>query len=292
LVKSTPWEPSFRLRLAKAKIAAAHDTGPAQEMLAKIAAASQAPYGMRVEAALALAGPHAQSDFGSEELKLLAGDSRSIAAAAADKPFFYDARLKAAQNASEAHAKLHLLGNALADTAARDDARIPLFNVAAGQHSDEFALASIEKLLRDQLLLHPTRTAGNEEEEILSAEETSIEADEEESSTPEFTRTKFSPSQQAQISRTVGEVMDRLNRLNQALPYLQLAQKLEKAPARQKEIGVEIASVKTRLRRQQLNATRQPILHAELEQDRVVRPRLVARSGLPTRANAKAGKKP
>jgi hypothetical protein len=292
LVKSTPWEPSFRLRLAKAKIAAARDLASAQEMLAKIAAASQAPYGMRVEAAQALAGTHAQSDFGSEELKLLAGDARSISAAAADKPFFYDARLKAAQNASDAHAKLQLLENALADTAARDDARIPLFNVAAGQHSDEFALASIEKLLHDQLLLRSTRTAGNEEEEILSSEETSTEADEEESSTPEVTRTKLSPSQQAQISRTVGEVMDRLNRLNQALPYLQLAQKLEKAPARQKEIGVEIASVKTRLRRQQRNAKRQPILHAELEQDRVVRPRLVARSVPPARANAKAGEKP
>jgi hypothetical protein len=261
-------------------------------MLAKIAAASQAPYGMRVEAALSLVGVHAPSDFGSEELKLLAGDPHSIAAAAADKPFFYDARLKAAQQASDAHAKLQILGNALADTAARDDARIPLFNAAAGQHSDEFALASIENLLRDQLLLRPTRTTGNEEEEILSAEETGTEADEEESSTPEFTRTKLSPSQQAQISRTVGEAMDRLNRLNQALPYLQLAQKLEKILPRQKQIGVEITSVKTRLRRQQLNVARQPILHAELEQDHVVRPRLVARSMPPARANAKAGEKP
>jgi hypothetical protein len=164
--------------------------------------------------------------------------------------------------------------------------------LAAGQHSDEFALASIEKLLRDQLLLLPTRTAGNEEEEILSAEEIGTEADEEESSTPEFIRTKLSRSQQAQISRSVGEVMDRLNRLNQALPYLQLAQKLEKAPARQKQIGAEIASVKARLRRKQLNSRRQPILHAELEQDRVVRPRLVARSVAPARANAKAGEKP
>jgi hypothetical protein len=246
---------------------------------------------MRVEAALALAGAHAQSDFGSQELKLLAGDSRSMAAAAADKPFFYDARLQASRNASDAHVKLRLLGNALADTAARDDARIPLCNVAAGQHLNEFALASIEKLLRDQLLLRPARAAGNQEE-ILSSGETSSEADEEESRTPEFTRTKLSPSEQAQISRTVGEVMDRLNRPNQALPYLQLAQKLEKAPARQKQTAVEIASVKTRLRRRQLNARRQPILHAELEQDRVVRPRLVARSVPAARASAKAGEKP
>ena len=289
LVKSTPWEPSFRLRLAKAKIAAAPNAGPAQEMLAKIATASQAPYGMRVEAALALAGVHPQSDFGSEELKLLAGDSRSISAAAADKPFFYDARLNAAQYVSDAHAKLRLLGDALADTAARDEARIPLFTVAAGQHLDEFAFASIEKLLRDQLLLRPTKPPGDEEEEILNSEETDAESD---SSTPQITGAKLSPSQQAQLSRTVGEVMDRLNRLNQAQSYLQLALKLEKASARQKEIGVELAGVKTRLRRQQLNAKRQPILHTELEQDRLVRPQLVARGVPPARAKAKAGEKP
>jgi hypothetical protein len=46
------------------------------------------------------------------------------------------------------------------------------------------------------------------------------------------------------------------------------------------------------LRRQQLNATRQPILHAELEQDRVVRPRLVARSVPPARGKVKVGEKP
>jgi tetratricopeptide (TPR) repeat protein len=292
LVKSTPWEPSFRLRLAKARITAAHDAGLAQEMLAKIVAASQAPYDMRVEAALVLAGAHTPSDFGSEELKLLAGDPRSITAAVADKPFFYDARLKAAQNVSDAHAKLQLLGNALADNAARDDARIPLFIVAASLHTDEFALASIEQLLRDQLLLRPTGTEGNEEEEILSSEESGPEADEEVSATPEVTRTtKLSPLQQTQVARTAGEVMVRLNRLSQSLPYLLLAQKLEKAPARQKEISVEIASVKTLLRRQQLNASRQPILHAELEQDRVVRPRLVARSAPPARSNVKAGVK-
>ncbi len=291
LVKSTPWERSFRLRLAKARMAATQDAGPAQEMLAKIGADPQAPYGMRVEAALSLAGGRSQASFGSDELNLLALDPHSITSAAAEKPFFYDARLKAGQNAGDALTKLRLFGNALASTAARDDARIPLFNAAAELQSDEFALASIEGLLREQLLARPTRIAGDEEEEILSSEETSAKADTEEFSTPVFTHTKLSPVQQAQIAWTVGEVMDRLNRLNQALRYLQLAQKLEKAPARQKEIGAKIASVKTRLRREQLNARCQPILHAELEQDRVVRPRLGARNPAAARTDAKAGEK-
>ena len=42
--------------------------------------------------------------------------------------------------------KVQLLGNALADSPARDDARIPLFMAAAGIHSDELARGVIEPL--------------------------------------------------------------------------------------------------------------------------------------------------
>ena len=86
--------------------------------------------------------------------------------------------------------------------------------------------------------------------------------------------------------------MTQLNRFDEALPYLQLAQKLEKAPPRVKEIRSEIANVRMRLRRQHLNAMRQPILHADLEQDRLVRPRLVAQPALAAKAKSKASEKP
>ena len=77
--------------------------------------------------------------------------------------------------------------------------------------------------------------------------------------------------------------MIRLNRLDEALRYLQVARQLEKAPARRKEIGNMITEVSARLRRQRLNAARQPILHEALEQDRLVRPRIVARWRAPSR---------
>ncbi len=86
--------------------------------------------------------------------------------------------------------------------------------------------------------------------------------------------------------------MTELNRLDEAIRYLQLAQKLEKAPAREKEIRSEIAHLRMRLRRQHLNAARQPILHAELEQDRLVRPRLVAQAAPAAKAHSKASEKP
>jgi hypothetical protein len=82
--------------------------------------------------------------------------------------------------------------------------------------------------------------------------------------------------------------MIRLDRLDEAASYLKIAQKLEKSPAERTRITSQLLEVKTHLRRQRTNATRQPILHAELEQDRLVRPRLVARADTP----AKAGRKP
>jgi hypothetical protein len=86
--------------------------------------------------------------------------------------------------------------------------------------------------------------------------------------------------------------MSRLNRLSEALSYFQMAHDVERIPARRKEIGGEIANVKARLRRQQANAERQPILHADLEQDRIVRPRLVARTEVPDKPVVANGGKP
>jgi hypothetical protein len=81
--------------------------------------------------------------------------------------------------------------------------------------------------------------------------------------------------------------MIRLNRLDDALRYLRVAQKLETAPAPGKEISSAITEVRVRLRRQRLNAARQPILHEALEQDRLVRPRLLARSAPPAKGGTK-----
>jgi tetratricopeptide (TPR) repeat protein len=274
LVNSTPWEPAYRLRLAKAQISAKTDANIARDGLARIATASQNPYDYRVDAALVLSGSRQTADFGSAELKLLAGDPKSITLTAADHPFFYDARVKAAQNSSDAHQKAQILAKALEDTPARDDARIPLFHAAVAVHSDEFAMGSIEQMLRDQRFRQVASNDTNNEEEILSSDQSPEEQDEE--SSPLYGPTKLPPAQQAQLAQAVGLIFVRLQRFSEALGYLQAARTLEKNPARRKVLVGEISDVKARLRRQQLNAARQPILHAELEQDRLVRPRLVA----------------
>ncbi|MFI5096858.1 MAG: hypothetical protein ACHQT6_02680 [Candidatus Acidiferrales bacterium] len=288
LVKSTPWEPTFRARLAKAQIAAGTNASGAQDSLARIAGSPQNPYGQRVEAALALSGTHHATDFGSAELKLLSGDPKSITSAFADQPFFYDARVIAAQNSSDARQKVQILSNALADTPARDDARIPLFHAAASLHSDEFALASLGQMLHDQRIRQVVSRDSGNDAAMLSSEE---DAGEQETS-PVYASLTFQVAQQAQLAQSVGVVLLRLRQFPEALAYFRTAQQLEKNADRRKELAAQISDVRAVLRQQQLNAARQPILHADLEQDRLVRPRLVARSAPPVKPAAKPGERP
>jgi predicted Zn-dependent protease len=290
LVKSAPWEASYRLRLAKARLAA-KDANSSVDALAKIACSSEAAYNVRVEAAIALSDAQKAANLGSAELKLLSGGPRSISTVAADQAFFYDARLKAAENAADTHAKLEPLGKALADSPARGDARIPLFKAAESLHSDGLALLAIEPLLREQLLQHAPRDESNEEE-IVSPGDTETDASDEEAPAQAYAAAKLSPAEQAQLSLAVANALVRMHRWSEALPYLQVAQRLEKAPARRKEVNGKLAEARTVLRRERLNLARQPILHQELEQDRVVRPRLVARAATPAKAGAMEGEKP
>ncbi len=148
---------------------------------------------------------------------------------------------------------------------------------------------AIDPFLRD-LLLHRASPDENNDEEIVSSGDTGTDSEDEEAPAQAYAAAKLSPAEQAQISLAVSNALVRLHRWSEALPYLQPAQKLEKAPALRKEIAGKLADVRTVLRRERLNLARQPILHQELEQDRVVRPRLVARAATPGKASTTGGK--
>jgi tetratricopeptide (TPR) repeat protein/Flp pilus assembly protein TadD len=284
LANATPWEPSFRLRLGKAQLLVGQDKNAAAQSLAKLSASTENPYALRVQAAAALAGFAPPAEFGSVELKLLAAGRKNITPAASDHPYFYDSRLAAAENAPNARVKMEVLAKALADSPSREDARVPLFRVAISIPADELALSSIEQLLKKRLLGR-VASGSSSEEEIIGAEE-DTDAGLAEVQSP--SNLALPPSQQSQLAHEVALAMIRLDRLDEAASYLKIAQKLEKSPAERTRITSQLLEVKTHLRRQRTNATRQPILHAELEQDRLVRPRLVARADTP----AKAGRKP
>jgi hypothetical protein len=282
LVKSAPWEPSYRLRLAKAKLATKDAGDPqaptqARDSLAAIASGPSTPYDLRLKAAVALAG-HPHSDLGSGELNLLASVAAGIPATAADKYYFYDARIRAAQNASDPKTRIQLLSHCVIDFPRSDAARIPLFQAAAAAQSNEYALGVMEPLFQTQFLrtyVPEGGAAGAEEEQIISSGDE--EDASEESSTAAPVSAKLSRAQQAQVAQMIGDTMIRLNRLADAVSYYQTARQLGSAPSVRKTLYRKIADAKASLRIQQQNAARQPILHEPLEQDRVVRPQLIAR---------------
>jgi len=287
LAKATPWEPAFRLRLAKAQLAASGDKHVAAQSLAKLAAASANSYALRVQAATALAGLPQSGEFGSAELKLLAADPNSITPAASDHPYFCDSRLAAVHNSPNGRLKMEILAKALADSPAREDARVPFFQAAISIPDDQLALASIEQLLqRGKLDQRAPRYRSDQE--IMGTEEDNAGQGEPETSSNLVQQ----PSQQAQLAREVALAMIRLERLDEAVWYLQTAQRTEKSTPEKKRIAAQLVDVRARLRRQRANAERRPILHAELEQDRLVRPRLVARAAAPAKSPAKTGGKP
>ena len=276
LVKSAPWDTSYLLRLAKAKLAAGKDAATAQDALVSIASGTNASYDLRIKAAAAIAG-RTHLDLGSGELNLLAGPAAAITSSSADKFYFYAARMGAAQNTSDSRMKMQLLSHCVIDFPRRDEARVPLFLAAAAANSNEYALGVMEPLFQTRFLRNYAPENGNEEGQIASSglENDNEESEETNASLP--ATPKVSRAQDAEVAQTIGDTMSRVGRLVDALSYYQMARRLEPSPTLRKKLLRKIADIKNVLRIEHQNAARQPLLHEALEQDRVVRPRLLAR---------------
>ena len=72
-------------------------------------------------------------------------------------------------------ARPKILTKALEDTPEREDARIPLFRAAVSAPEDEFALASIEQMLREQRIRQVAPNVTNGEDEIISDDRSDAE---------------------------------------------------------------------------------------------------------------------
>jgi hypothetical protein len=85
---------------------------------------------------------------------------------------------------------------------------------------------------------------------------------------------KLPVKERAEISRDLGLAFEKINSLNQALPYLQRAYRLETDAAVKTQINKEVQQIRATQRRRTANLARQPVIHTDLEQEHVVRPRL------------------
>lgn len=287
LVKSAPWDASYRLRLAKEKLAANVDVTAATDSLSAIASSPGTSYDLRLQAARALGG-RGHSDLGSAELNLLSGTG-TVTASSADKFYFYEARIRAAGETADSQVKIQLLSHSIIDFPRRNPARVPLFQAAQSARSYSYAIAVVEPLLQSQFRWNDAPENANEDEQIASSgDEAATGSD----LNPPETEGQLSREQRAELSEKIADVMMKLDRPADALLYYQRAREAERRPAARKALNHKIAGVQAQLHIEQQNGARQPLLHEALEQDRVVRPKVATRTGPADRATAAGGRRP
>ena len=275
LVKSAPWDASYRVRLAKARLAAGGDSAEAQASLSQIAGSPAVSYDLRLRAAAALSGKD-HSDLGSGELNVVAGGPAGMNVTTADKFYFYQARINAAVRIADPLTKVQLLSHCVVDFPRRNPARIPLFEAARESKSYKYALGILDPLLQTQFLRNYVSEPGAEEEEIVSSGEEETGADD--SSEPLSAQTQMPKPEQARIAQLIGDTMNQVGRIEDALSYYQTARNLEASARTRKALNRKISEARRTLRIQRDNMARQPLLHEALEQDRVVRPKLTLRT--------------
>jgi predicted Zn-dependent protease len=282
LSDANPWQPAYRVRLAKAQLAAGHDPSATQKTLRKVASDPTSTYETRIQAASALVGN--QENLGSAELNLLAGDTKHIQSEAADKFYFYEARMAAAMTASDLSARFALLTHCVIDFPRRSQARLPLFEAAIAIKSDEYALGAVQPILN----ANGTEVVDGR---IAYEKQPDIENDVEGSSkSGALTDTLTAPEShgRARLEDSVGQLLVRLSRPRDALNHFQTARRMESSSSERAKLESRITAIQAWLRIQTQNADREPILHEALEQDRIVRPKLPVHA-LSTTLSAKGG---
>ncbi len=283
LVKAVPWNSDFRMRLAQARIAANQNPEAARKELSALASDKTAPYENRITAAKALAGPGQTPDLGSKELNLIAS-GQPIPAADANQPYFFAARLKAAEGLQGA-ASVSLLRAALEDHPSGDAARMPLLKAATVAGDSYLALAVMKPYLDSGGF------AGSFSEANTVGEEELLDLDQ----TPDDTvraLVKLPAKERAEIYRDVATAFEKTGSLEEAMGYWRSAYKLETDPAQKTQINKQVQQIRTVLSRRAANEARRPIVHSDLDQNRTVRPRLPDRAQLapPPRPAVTTGK--
>jgi tetratricopeptide (TPR) repeat protein len=291
LMKATPWDERIRLKLAQEQLASGVGAGTAQAEAVKVASDPLSAYMDREDAASILKGRGATS-LGSAELDALAGGNVSVESV--DKPHFYAARLRAAEKAPSADLKERLLRNALSETPDRDAARMPLFTVLANDGKDRLATSAIDPMLHGNFFgqVQPNQYEENaiDDDDVVSAN-TNDDSSEEQIQM-ESALEKMTTAQKAQLAYALGKSYLKLEDHPKALQYFRTAKSLESSKAAKAEIDKSIAGVRATIKRMTNNDQRMPIVHVELEQDRVVRPRLLEVAKAPPKSLPISSKAP
>jgi tetratricopeptide (TPR) repeat protein len=264
LVKVVPWNAEYRVRLAQARIAAKQNTDAANKELIAVGSAPDVAYETRLSAAKSLSG--AVPDLGSKELNLMV-EGQDLSLSNANQPYFFAARLKAAEKLP-AVARISLLRAALEDNPGGEAARVPLLKAATEAGDFHLAIAAMKPYLERGQLEQVDEPQPQSEDEDQSADQIV------QTGGPVSAFAQLPMKERTEINRDLGTAFARTNALAQALTYLQKAYRMEIDPAAKTQLNKEVQQIRLVQRRRAANRARQPDVHSALEQEHTVRPRL------------------
>lgn len=258
-VRSAPWDYPARLKLAQAQLGA----GDAEAGVAGLRSLAQSPavdYEVRAKAASALTGQASDESLGSTELDWLATGSGN-----ADQPYFYRARIAAAEAASGAQ-RATLLESALA-TRPRQDSfalRRAAFDAERQAGREARALSALEPLLdqagigylADQLDPAFAQDAYSRRADPYMADRFLYGQD-------------LTDSERAAVAAQAGALLETLGRLGSAETMLDLAQTIEENP----QTATRLQAVRNLREQRAATAARRPVIQEGLEQPHAVHPR-------------------
>jgi hypothetical protein len=253
LAHAFPWNADYKVRLAVATLAGNPQEQTAVQALVAVAADPQATYAQRLAAARTLKGhPLPSPTSGSAELNLLARNS-CPGVEQVNQPYFIAARLAASACATNDKVREQILRPGLAAAPNDAEVRLRYLTAAFGAGLDARALVAAEPILQGgsfygQRYQLPGTASPNEE---------------------------LKPEDAARLTWSAIHAREKRHENNDALTLAANASLLEKDSARRKALDDEQKRLQTDAAREQENETRAPRIHAELDQDRVVRPRLL-----------------
>ena len=266
LAQAFPWDASYKVRLAVATLAVNAISQEALTMLTAVAADPKATYAQRLGAAKALKGHGtANPATGSAELDLLARGGCPNAEEAS-KPFFVEARMAAAACAANDKAREDLLHEAIAAAPENGELRLQYVSAAFGAGMDARALLAAEPILENGGTFYGQRFAqgydsfhnqgyyGQQKIPSLS---------------------KLKPEDASRLSWLAIHAREKRHENDEALTLARGAVQAEADASRLKAFAQEEDRLETEAAREEENAARAPKIHAEMDQDRVVRPRLL-----------------
>jgi len=247
LKKAEPWNSGARERLAALQGALQGDE------LTRIAKSAEATYATRAAAALALRKMKAAPLAGTDGELVLLSSQIALSESEVSKPYYIAARLEAAGLGSTSPTangatRIKLLSAAIAIDPRRET-RMALFRAALEAHEDRLAVA----------VMHEIMPYLSTERELPQWQADTLFAD-------------LPRPDRIAITRGLGEAEQRLGDLQAALVYDQAAEHIEPSDRVQRALETVRAQIDAAAR----NNARRPIVSANLEQDRLVHPRVVA----------------